>query len=440
MKNNNIYNRIIAASLCLVMLVGAVLSFSACKKEQEDEDTRTPTTAVRFVQDAAKGEKISRSDIEIINVYTSDIPEGTYTAETEVIGKYLLTDICSGDFAVASKITDEKPATDVDYVIATENGVKAGTDISVTLQALIDKNPGRTIYFPDGTYKLSKSVKTSADPAKSVSFVCSTYTVFEASNWTEDKDVAMIRLGAIPYDGADDEMAAGSCSFTGGVINASKLCAGISVEGGRNALIHNVSMKETTVGIHLKADYADVDNVVIIGDNTKTSIGVLVDGKYNTVQTMRIYRINTGIWAKGEQNIFRNLHPLYSPGSSGASYESTGFRDTSSGNFYDMCYSDQFTSGFKVDGHTYSTFNNCFAFWYSTAKGMDIHIGIASTGEFNSIVRTSRFDLKADAKEACYLKAEVKAGSGFVIDPICGGINNDKSGDYKLFLQGTVHS
>ncbi len=438
MKKTNRYKRIISVLLCLVMVVSAVFSFASCKKEEPIE-TGTPVKAIRFVQDIAKGEKVTRVSVETIDVLSSDIPEGTYTSEDDVVGKYLLTDVCSGDFAVSSKVTDEKPATEIDYIVVTDHGVRAGTDVSVTLQALIDNNPGRTLYFPDGTYRLSKSVKTSADPAKGVSFVCSNYTVFEASSWLEEKDVAMIRLGAIPYEGTEEEMAAGSCSFTGGIIDANKHCAGISVEGGRNTLIHNVSIKETTVGIHLKADYSDVDNVVVVGDQTKTAIGVLVDGKYNTVQTMRIYHINTGIWSNGEKNIFRNLHPLYGPSVTGASYDSVGFRDTSSGNFYDMCYSDQFTSGFKVDGKTYSTFNNCFAFWYSTAKGMDIHIGIASTGAFNSVVRTSRFDLRADAK-ASYLVVEGEGGSGFIIEPICGGIANDESGDYKAFLKGTVHS
>ena len=41
--------------------------------------------------------------------------------------------------------------------------------VADALQRLIDENPNRTIYFPDGTYLLSHPVMTPAEPKLSVS-------------------------------------------------------------------------------------------------------------------------------------------------------------------------------------------------------------------------------------------------------------------------------
>ena len=38
------------------------------------------------------------------------------------------------------------------------------SDVSDAIQKIIDKNPNRTIYFPDGVYMISKPICTPADP------------------------------------------------------------------------------------------------------------------------------------------------------------------------------------------------------------------------------------------------------------------------------------
>ena len=42
-------------------------------------------------------------------------------------------------------------------------------DVSDDIQRLIDGNPNRVIFFPDGLYRIAKPVLTPADPAFSVS-------------------------------------------------------------------------------------------------------------------------------------------------------------------------------------------------------------------------------------------------------------------------------
>ncbi|MBQ2374218.1 MAG: hypothetical protein II299_03815, partial [Alistipes sp.] len=87
------------------------------------------------------------------------------------------------------------------YVVVTDyvkaNGKK---DVSDAIQQIIDSNPNRTIYFPDGVYLISKPICTPADPRKSVSLELSNYATIKAmEGWAHDE--AMVRLGGKdPYN------------------------------------------------------------------------------------------------------------------------------------------------------------------------------------------------------------------------------------------------
>ncbi len=449
MKNNNLIKRIVCTVLCVCMAAGAVISFNSCMGGDTDEGALI--TAVRLIRDVNAGERITILDMEEINVLDTDVPEGTVNLTTDAINKYAVTNLCAGDYVTTKNSQEDMPSANTAEYIDVTKYVKLDNDVSDDLQKLIDENPNRTFYFPDGTYNFEKSVLTPADPNKSVSFYCSNYAMFVATDrWQGGVSDAIIRFGAGPDGGTEEEKAAGSCFITGGIFVANGKTA-ISVEGGRNTLIHNFSIKKSEVGIHIKADYVVVDNGVINGTyqadtsnsdhkyHTDTSIGVLVEGSYNTVQTMRICYVHGGIKVTKENNIFRNLHPLYVANN----YESYGFYDASKGNFFDMCYSDQFAIGFLVEEHTRSIFNGCFALWYSDAPGKDRHWGFASNGSFNSIVRTTRIDLKVGAVDCAYLhEADGKEGKGTgkIVYPIILGKGGEDHKDYEKYLYGTTLS
>ncbi len=73
-------------------------------------------------------------------------------------------------------------------------------DMTYEIQKMIDDNPHRTIFFPDGIYPISSPILTPADPAKSVSLLLSDFAVIQAAEgWQSDE--AMIRLGGKdPYN------------------------------------------------------------------------------------------------------------------------------------------------------------------------------------------------------------------------------------------------
>ena len=68
------------------------------------------------------------------------------------------------------------------YVVVTDYISADGKeDVSQKIQQLIDENPNKTIFFPDGKYLLSHPILTPADPEKSVDLRLSNFACLIAS-------------------------------------------------------------------------------------------------------------------------------------------------------------------------------------------------------------------------------------------------------------------
>ena len=160
-------------------------------------------------------------------------------------------------------------------------------DVADKIQRVIDEYPNRTIWFPDGTYLISKPICTPADPKRSVDLRLSNYAVLKAApGWTNTE--AMVRLGGIHP--ANNIRLVGSCySFTGGVIDGSGVAKGISIDSGRETKVRDVSMKFVSLGLHIKhgannnSSDCDISDVNIVGNKKPGSIGVLIDACDNTL-------------------------------------------------------------------------------------------------------------------------------------------------------------
>ncbi|MGI5847792.1 MAG: hypothetical protein ACOX5T_07190 [Candidatus Cryptobacteroides sp.] len=257
------------------------------------------------------------------------------------------------------------------YVVATDYVAADGSvDVSDALQELIDANPNRTIFFPDGIYLLSKPVLTPADPSKAVHLVLANFAVIKASNdWKEDAG-ALIKLGGeFPYN--DININGSNYGIEGGIFDGNGVADGISVDSGRETRITRVSIKHTKIGIHIKyganngSSDSDIVDVNIVGNDQKNSIGVLIEGHDNTLTNMRIASVNVGIWCKSGGNSLKNLHPLYIFKPTQDYESSVGFIFESSNNWCDYCYSDQFATGFKINGPHCINLTDCFCWWYS---------------------------------------------------------------------------
>ncbi len=318
------------------------------------------------------------------------------------------------------------------YVIVTDYVPNDGkSDVADALQAVIDSNPNRTIYFPDGIYLISKPICTPADPRKSVDLQLSNYAVIRAAdNWSSDE--AMIRLGG--KDAANDTHTAGSnYSLTGGIIDGSGKADGVSIDSGRETVIRNVSIKHTPVGISVGygansgSSDADVSDINIIGTGGTDSIGIYVEGFDNTFTNIRIGNVFTGVWLKSCSNSLRNIHPLYY--SDYTDYEnSCGFLDEGGNNIYDFCYSDQFCIGFRTMDNVSSIFDNCFCFWYSASGGREI--AFKADGRFNSVVTNFRTGFRDDTNNSVLVAGE-SGGYGVFDNLLTGNVSDNAHKTYK---------
>ena len=332
-------------------------------------------------------------------------------------------------------------AADFGYVVVTDYvEANTGKDVSDELQKLILDNPNRTIFFPDGVYTLSKPICTPANPIHAVSLELSKFAVLKASeDWTEKE--AIVRLGAAePFNSI--VINGSNYGIIGGIIDGSGVANGVSVDSGRETIIREVSIKNTQIGIHIKhgannrSSDADVMNVNIVGNGKPESMGVLVEGCDNTFTNMRIAHIEIGMKILAPSQFLKNIHPLYTYDAplAGRFAESCAFwDDTNHESWYNNCYSDQFSTGFRMKGGARLTYADCFCYWW---KADGLECGFRADGKFDSIIRNCRVHFNWNSNENnAYIMVGEPGGNGIIENPITERVTDET---YKDYLVGKV--
>lgn len=294
----------------------------------------------------------------------------------------------------------------------------SGVDVSDELQKIIDENPNRVLFFPDGEYLLSKPIYTPADPTKSVSLKLSEFAILRATGeWQEGE--AIVQLGGKdPYN--TTSIPGSNYSLEGGVIDGSGVADGVSINSGRETAVRFTSIKNTVVGLHIMygansgSSNADISGINIMGNATEKSVGILIEGWDNTLSNIRIGSIHTGVIIRSAGNVLRDIHPLWWS-SWDAFMTSCGFLEERDGNLYDYCYSDQFATGFRVMGNSESTFVDCFCYWWNSTNEEYTYTGFKADKKFNATV--TNFRMGGLTKDCDNVVLSVgKAGGSGVID------------------------
>lgn len=464
----NIFRNTVCILLCLLMLCGGFLV--SCNKNDEPTgdngaSNEEKVTVVRLKENIKYGTKVTSAKLEEVQVNKADLPEGTILNIDDVLGKFTTTEMYAGEYFLPVKLADKRPSNvdengdaivdeddgiinfeDAGYVMVTDYlKPDTGEDVSDDIQKLIDENPNRTLYFPDGVYMLAKPITTSADPAKTVSFKLGNFAHFKAMDSWETRSEPLFKLGATDMT-EEFASAAYHYSLEGGIFDGSDKADAIWVMGAGNVSIRYSSIKNTVVGIHVKAadeDHngptADVHTVNIVGSGTVDSYGVILDTNDNTLTNMRIASNLIAIKLTGSENFLRNLHPLFifeAPLNSVEVYkQSVAFYDEGKQNFYDNCYNDQFATGFYFSKDTASIMDCCFNYWYS--EKYEVHNSYVCEGQFNGIIRYSSSDVgHADKGTECNFLLVGEEGGKGTIDTVYFNPNkvseNDDSKDYLI--------
>lgn len=312
-----------------------------------------------------------------------------------------------------------------------------GADVYEALQEVIDANPNRTLYFPDGVYVVSQSLCTPADPTKSVSLHLADFAVIRASDGFTGG--AVIRLGGKePFNTVT--VNGSNYSLIGGIIDGNNIADGVSIDSGRETKIQNTSIKHTVVGLHIRygansgSSDADITDINIIGNDTPEAVGMLIEGFDNTFTNIRIGHVHHGVIMKSAGNALTNIHPLC-PMTETNYPGSCGFIEESGNNLYTYCYSDQFETCFKIVGTGRSIYTGCFGYWWSGAGGNCTAFKVEGD-KFESFVTNTRIDFRDDTDNTVY--DGPVAGSGSFSNLMVNNKNINANVKYRHFVSGGV--
>ena len=255
-----------------------------------------------------------------------------------------------------------------------------------------------------------------------------------------------MRLGGIHP--ANNILTPGSnYSFTGGIIDGSGVAKGISIDSGRETKVRNVSMKDVLVGLHVKhgansnSSDADISDVNIVGNGATNSVGVFVESSDNSLSNMRIAGVLVGVKLTGCSNLMQNLHPLYAyrPSLDAVYSESIGFLDMGN-NHYRCCYSDHFSTGFVLRGHSF--LDSCIVWWYGKpeqGRGQR-RTAIKAPRAFTSHVTNLTVGFKGALALNTVLDVAKDGGKGVLLNPIFDEkLVNETGKAYLKYVEGGIH-
>ena len=326
------------------------------------------------------------------------------------------------------------------YINASDHlPIDGSRDVSADIQRLIEANPNRTIYFPDGIYLLAHPICTPADPRRSVDLRLSNYATLKAAEGWNTDEGAMVHLGGI-YPANDIRTCGSNYGFVGGIIDGSNIADGISIDGGRETVIREVSIKHVRVGIHIKrgansgSSDADIMSVNIVGNRAPDSVGVLVEGYDNTFTNLRIADVFIGVKLRAAGNFLRYLHPLYTLDYTDY-LNSCGFQDESGNNWYDNCYSDQFGIGFRNTKTMTSIYNSCYCYWYAARGGTQT--AFKADAQFGSVLTNFRADFRREEIRSVLLDVAEAGGKG-VFDRLITKPELIADDTYRAYVKGDI--
>lgn len=138
-------NRTAIGIVCIILAVAVTFVVSPLVNNISDKKTEV----VRFVADVSHGTEIKDTDVEIVKISNSALPEKVIKDKKTVVGKFATADIFKGDFATESKVTDNaNTANDVMASLTMElsTGIKL-VDKFLEIKKTSDLPTRKTIVF-----------------------------------------------------------------------------------------------------------------------------------------------------------------------------------------------------------------------------------------------------------------------------------------------------
>ena len=278
------------------------------------------------------------------------------------------------------------------------------TDDYAVLQGLIDDNPHKTIYLPDGTYLISDTLHISTGNANQVNLKLDHNAVI-----TTDQSIDyLLEVGT--EEGSYDRYAEGSIVWIdGGIFNCGNAGSAIYLSANQkqtkvsNTIIYGVDQYGIYIdrGINTSSSSdADIMNVSINGKGSEVGgVGVYAYGYDNKISHVRVNKCQIGVYDAGG-SFYTDVHALYSYTSNSVTvqqYEATkGFVFAGAGTtMCEQCYADTFANGFVLEGvgtaHVF--LNESMCYWYTAVDGAKVNAIKVARNDQPYKLKVSNFEL-----------------------------------------------
>ena len=446
-----IFLRVISLALIAVMLLLVASCASESSEDADGETDMSKTIEVPvFTEDIEFGKRINKSSVTTITISSSAVSSTMVTSVDDVVGKYALVPLYKGDFAYTAKLAKRRPtnALDVSEIEKTRNKFidvsqfiepNSGLDVYEALQKLIDNNKGRTIYFPDGEYLISKPLKTSAEGSTSTAFYLSDNAIIKAlDNWKGGNDALVKMGGALSHN--DIKIVGSNYYFIGGILDGNGVAKGISLDSGRETLVSKVKIINATVGIYVPdgvnnhSSDMDVEDVDIIGcgGNSKGIVSIGLDNNFTDI---RISNVKIGVENSGG-SFFRGISVRLEPENlKTTTYEGSVAFESAGDAWYYACSSENMETGFYITRG--APIIKDFSIRWTEARGAQN--AFATVGSFSALCSNGIIDFFDETTENSILKISGNYNnSGSFLNVIADTDLCDESDYKKVFYTSRV--
>lgn len=371
--------------LCLVL----ALCFTLCTIPLSANEEAAGGETVQIVvakKDILKGRMVTDQVIEVVTVKNFNLPTNYISKTEEVLEKYAKVDIYAGEYISFEQVSSKKvlsvssdtlvkpvEESNEKYVVVTDYVIpNSGKDVTGSLQELINDNPNRTIYFPDGEYIISSPLFTPAVANKSVSLQLSDGAIIKAAKTWKTGKFGTNTINSLICSGGDSPVndidSVGSYySIKGGILDGNGKADGIELVSGRETQVRNICMRNVNRGITV-ADGAnnhssdmDFEDITIYGTGKPNSIGVYVVGYDNTFSNIRIYNTGVAIRDTSGGNLYKNIYAVNDLDKISVYATTVAFDFSNSGSrWMSQCYAENFSTAYLL--------NSTVKIWDCTAK------------------------------------------------------------------------
>lgn len=320
----------------------------------------------------------------------SDVPDGvnlvSITSDDSIIAQI----IPNTDAINLTTYIDDN-MVNVKYNGAAGDGV---TDDYAVLQDLIDNNPYKTLYFPEGEYLISEPLSIYTENNKTVSLKLDTNAVIKGSASID----YLLEVGA--NEAVYNRYAKGGVAVIDGGVWDAENCT--------IAAFHNVANKKETQYMNFTVINAKKGFVFDLGTNTSNSsdcylsnlkifgkgseidntVGLDIHTYDNKIYDVMLSKFQIGI-LDGSGNYFGNVHVLMSNTGelTAAQFNKTVCYIHNGGGDSRLngVYNDTCAVGFSQEANNSTTLDNCFQYWYKSDPNLDIVLfrtSSSATGSF----------------------------------------------------------